>query len=83
MSFITRVVANPNTLIAAVYIVIVALVMPYLCSNLSFSLYYNPPSDIYDKIIAANKQRAKAAKDLLENSNFSDLFAELVDLGVV
>ena len=77
ISFVARVVSNPNTLIAAVYIVIVALVMPYLCSNLSFSLYYNPPRDIYDKILAANKQRANAAKDLLENSNFSDLFARL------
>ena len=77
ISFVARVVSNPNTLIAAVYIVIVALVMPYLCSNLSFSLYYNPPSDIYDKILAANKLRAKAAKDLLANSNFSDLFARL------
>ena len=76
-SFITRVVLNPNILILALYIVIGALVMPYLCSNLSFSLYYNPPRDIYDQIWAANVERAEAASELLTNLNFSDLFVRL------
>lgn len=77
ISFVTRVVLSPNILILALYIVIGVLVMPHLCGNLSLSFYYNPPRDIYDRILAANEERAEAASELLSNNNFSNLFVRL------
>ena len=50
------------------------VVLPKLCKNLAYSMYYNPPSDPYDNLNERNDKRTKEATGFFESISGSHKF---------